>query len=198
MPSWSTSTPLGTCLCSTFAAIWFRGWWGCHRGCGQGDHQPRLGRHRAGSSRSVERAVTPVGGGCAAVKFDADSCRRDDPNQVPRCCDWITVGHFRASPTRNFAMAHPTKPKHTPTRNSPKPLRKPLQNNPLKNCTKFAKSGGFERNGPQEHRYDICGIGEVNRFKRKTPQNMALSGVFVVAAESLQPISWRRRRDSNP
>lgn len=28
LPCWSTSTPFGTCFCSTFAAIWFRGWWG--------------------------------------------------------------------------------------------------------------------------------------------------------------------------
>ncbi|HNG04062.1 MAG TPA: hypothetical protein PLQ71_19410, partial [Nitrospira sp.] len=29
--------------------------------------------------------------------------------------------------------------------------------------------------------------------KTKTPPNSALSGVFVVAAESLRPVSWRAR-----
>ncbi len=54
------------------------------------------------------------------------------------------------------------------------------------------------RKTPKSLRYDICGVGEVNRFTRKTPQNMAFSGVFVFAAESLQPVFWRRGRDSNP
>jgi hypothetical protein len=35
------------------------------------------------------------------------------------------------------------------------------------------------RKTPKSVRYDICGVGEVRRFKRKTPQNKALSGVFV-------------------
>ncbi len=52
--------------------------------------------------------------------------------------------------------------------------------------------------GRQERRYDIGWIVEVSSHKRKTPQNMAFSGVFVFAAESLQPGSWRRRRDLNP
>ncbi|MBL8393384.1 MAG: hypothetical protein JNK99_01345 [Candidatus Accumulibacter sp.] len=54
------------------------------------------------------------------------------------------------------------------------------------------------RKTPEFVRYDICGVVEVRRFQQKTPQNMAFSGVFIFAAESLQPVSWRRRRDSNP
>ena len=64
------------------------------------------------------------------------------------------------SPTRHFAMAYLTKPKHTPTRNSPNHLDKLLQNNSWKKRTKPAKSLGFERNGPQERKYDICRVGD--------------------------------------
>jgi hypothetical protein len=55
-----------------------------------------------------------------------------------------------------------------------------------------------EREGRAERRHEIGVVGLVNGLTRKTPQNMAFSGVIVVAAGSLMQESWRRRRDSNP
>ncbi len=58
------------------------------------------------------------------------------------------LGHVRASPTRHFAMAYLTKPKHTPSQNPPKRLANASKNNYLKNP------------------YQIC---EVRRFREKWP-----------------------------
>jgi hypothetical protein len=49
------------------------------------------------------------------------------------------------------------------------------------------------RKTPKSVRYDIWWGGEVRRFKRKTPQNKALCGVFVFGSDSLRLLSWRRR-----
>jgi len=50
-----------------------------------------------------------------------------------------------------------------------------------------------EREGRAERRHEIGVVGLVNGLTRKTPQNMAFSGVFVVAAGSLVQESWRAR-----
>ena len=39
------------------------------------------------------------------------------------------------------------------------------------------------RKTPKSAKNDICGVGEVNRYKRKTPRNKAFSGAFVFGAE---------------
>ena len=53
------------------------------------------------------------------------------------------------------------------------------------------------RKTPKSARNDICGVGEVNRFTRKTPRNMAFSGVFVFGADSYGLLSWRARTYAN-
>jgi hypothetical protein len=62
--------------------------------------------------------------------------------------DLITEDVLSATPTRNFAMAYLTKPKHTPSQNPSKPLKNSPKNNSLKKP------------------YQIC---EVRRFREKWP-----------------------------
>jgi len=53
------------------------------------------------------------------------------------------------------------------------------------------------RKTPKSARNDVCRVGEVNRYKRKTPRNMAFSGVFVFCRRAMLRRSWRDAGDSN-
>jgi hypothetical protein len=53
------------------------------------------------------------------------------------------------------------------------------------------------RKTPKSAKNDICGVGEVNRYKRKTPRNKAFSGAIVFGAGSCGLLAWRDAGDSN-
>ena len=70
-----------------------------------------------------------------------------------------------------------------------KTTRKSKQKQQLEKTVLNSRSQEVSRETPRKTpefvRNDICGVGEVRSFKRKPPQNMALSGVFVFGADSL-------------
>jgi hypothetical protein len=76
------------------------------------------------------------------------------------------------------------------------PLKQWLKSSALKSRS-HEVSRETARKTPKSAKNDICGVGEVNRYKRKTPRNKAFSGVFVFAAESYGLLAWRDAGDSN-
>ena len=95
------------------------------------------------------------------------------------------ISRWRTPQTKAYAIAKPAQTTRKIT------LNQQLEKTVL-NLRSQEVSRETARKTPKFVRYDICRVGEVRRFKRKTPQNMALSGVFIFAAESLQPVSWRQ------
>jgi hypothetical protein len=93
---------------------------------------------------------------------------------------------WRTSQTKAYAIAKPV-------RSSIKLKQKQSLEKSVLNFRSQEVSRETARKTPKFVRYDICGVSEVRRLKRKTPQNKALSGVFVFAADSLQPVFWRAR-----
>jgi hypothetical protein len=123
---------------------------------------------------------------------------QENSNDAALSCPWpraaIANQKFRVGVPRETKAYANAKSAHHPTIHYQKqPLEKTVLNSRSQEVSRE-----MARKTPKFVRYDICGVVEVRRFTRKTPQNMALSGVFIFAAESWQPVCWRRRRDSNP